>query len=104
MDNDYINTNENETAEQAQPQTPRQRVAMAVVAFVITLIGWCLLPFTYIASIACAVVGIVTGIIGWRGPHGGWRNLAITATVMAGTLLLVFVASWAVFAYIESAL
>lgn len=90
--------------EQTKAKKPRQRVAWALIAFVVTVIGWCLLPFVVIPSMTCGVIGLICGIVGWCGHHGAWRNLAITSTVMAGTLLMVYFACWAAFAYIESAL
>ena len=71
--------------------TPRRsnRWWAAVAAFLFTLVGWLLLPFTYLIAGGAALAGIVFGIVGWRARRGAWRNLAITATVAAFTLLLV---------------
>lgn len=77
-----------------------RRATVSVISLILTLAGWMLLPFVYQASIACGVGGFITGIIGWRGRRGGWRNLAITCMVAAFVLLLVFATFWGAILYL----
>lgn len=90
-------------AAEMQPQRQRsRRIPMALVSFVATVTGWMLLPFIYQLSLGAAIVGFVSGIIGWRARRGAWRNLSITCTVASGTLLLVFITFWSVIYWLGS--
>lgn len=81
-----------------------KRAGFAIAAFVFAVAGWLTLPFVYIVSMACGLLGTVAGIVGWRGRRGAWRNLAITSTVAALTLLLVFAVFWGALAMVDNML
>lgn len=87
----------------AESESPRKekprRIPMAVLSFVLTLVGWMLLPFVYQVSMGCAIGGFIAGVIGWRGRRGAWRNLSITCTVASAVLILVFATFWGAIMY-----
>lgn len=87
-----------------QQRAGRQRVYAAIIAFVAATLGYAILPFHFKLSLACAVIATTAGIIGWCGHRGAWRNLAITATVAAATLLLVFAVFWGGLFYVSSSM
>lgn len=85
-------TQHNTTADQKETKAtaPRpRRVTLAILAFVVTVIGWILLPLTYQITIGAGVLGIILSILALRQPRGGWRNLALVSLVASSVLLLV---------------
>lgn len=73
--------------------TAGYRVALAVVAAVLTLVAWLAAMWVngYI-SIGIAVVAIACGAMGCTRRAGAWRNLGITAIIASGILAIVMAA------------
>ena len=90
------------TPQPTEPKRRSRRIPMAVLSLLFTVGGWLMLPFVYQVSLACGALGFVTGVIGWCGRRGAWRNLSITCTVAALALLLVFATFWGAIVYIAS--
>lgn len=80
--------NENTTEDAPQIRPPRR--VLTIAAFLIAVAAWIALPISYIASLAGAVVAVVTSAFALAQPRGAWRNLALTALVAAAVLCLVF--------------
>lgn len=98
--NNAENQNEITTAAQATAEAvpagkataPRpRRATLAILAFVVTVIGWILLPLTYKITIGAGILGVILSILALRQPRGGWRNLALVSLVASSVLLLVMV-------------
>lgn len=68
-----------------------RRATLAIIAFVVTVIGWILLPLSYQATIGAGLLGLILSILALRQPRGGWRNLTLVSLVASSVLLLVMV-------------
>ncbi len=79
--------------QQAPEPTAGYRVALAVVAAVLTLVAWAAAMWAngYV-SLGIAVVAIVCGALACTRRAGAWRNLGITAIIASGVLAIVMAA------------
>ena len=67
-----------------------RRRSLVTYGSIFVLLGWLIMMFYPYISIGCDLVGLVCCIIGVRIPAGARRNLAITAIVAGGVLLIVY--------------
>lgn len=95
---DVITETQAEKDEALQPPKatyahPRRRM-LAVVGAVFTLLAWVLMMIFDWIALGCDIIGLVFSAIGCAIAPGPRRNLAITATIAASVLLLVFILIW----------
>lgn len=80
-----------DTNSAAQNDNKLQKRRKAVIyGLILTLLGWILMIPAPWVSMAVTVAGLVTSVIGVRIPAGPRRDLAITAIIASGVLILVF--------------
>lgn len=82
-------TSADETEEKPAKHAEGRRRCVPIGA-ILVLAGWVLMMFYPKASLVCTVAGLVFSIIGVRIPPGPRRDIATTAIVAGGVLLVVF--------------
>lgn len=80
---------------QPPPSFPIAAVSLVcgIISLLPTMVGFCCIPFV-VVGMALSLIGIVTGIFGYKSPHD--RGLAIAGIITSGFAMLICLA-WVVF-------